>query len=136
MSTATADGLAERPSVPVFAGDRLTLQSVRTCQQVFSAAFIAHVEVSYDDEAHKNELCTPVPHPNTHLDFLRTTLENGMNGFVWGQDPELQKWLIDSRLDGFTQAPPADGSGEVAEATQRIAASAGRAIENLKALMA
>ena len=44
--------------MPVFAEDRITLQSVRTCQQVFSAAFIGHVEAAYDDEAHKNELCT------------------------------------------------------------------------------
>lgn len=38
----TADGLERRPQVqPVFTDGRITLQSVRTCQQVFSAALIA-----------------------------------------------------------------------------------------------
>ena len=85
----SADGLERRPPVPVFNGDRITLQSVRTCQQVFSAAFIAHVEASYPDNRVRNELCTPVPHPDSHLDWLRTTLSNGMNQARWGQDPEL-----------------------------------------------
>ena len=40
----TADGLAKREVVPVFGGDRITLQSLFMCQQVFSAAVIAHVE--------------------------------------------------------------------------------------------
>ena len=46
----SADGLARRNSVPVFDDQRIRLQSVRTCQQVFSAAFIAHVEAQYSDE--------------------------------------------------------------------------------------
>ena len=97
----SADGLERRPAVPVFNGDRITLQSVRTCQQVFSAAFIAHVEASYPDDRIRNELCAPVPHPDSHLDWLRTTLSNGMNQARWGQDPELLAWLADARLDGF-----------------------------------
>ena len=97
----SADGLEKRPPVPVFDGDRITLQSVRTCQQVFSAAFIAHVAASYPDNALRNELCTPVPHPDTHLDWLRTTLSNGMNQARWGQDPQLLAWLAEARLDGF-----------------------------------
>ena len=51
--------------VPVFGDDRIVLQTVRHCQQVFSAAFIGHVEASYDDQATKNELCTVVPHPDS-----------------------------------------------------------------------
>ena len=98
----TADGLAERPSRPVFSGDTLTLQAVRVCQQVFSAAFIAHVECRFDDEAKKNELCTPVPHPNTDRDFIRTTLQNAGNQALWSQDPALLTWLQRSRLDGFS----------------------------------
>ena len=59
----TADGLEQRPVVPVFDGNAITLQAVRTCQQVFSAAFIAHVEAAYSDETTKNELATVIPTP-------------------------------------------------------------------------
>ena len=97
-----ADGLARRPSKPVFDGDTITLQTVRHCQQVFSAALIAHVEVAYDDEAAKNELMQVVPHPNTAEDWLRTALGNMLNSARWREDPELLAWLSSARLDGFT----------------------------------
>lgn len=108
----TADGLANRPARPVFNGNHITLQSVRTCQQVFSAAFIAHIEVAKTDENDKNEICTPVPHPDTEIDYLRTSLGNAKNGAFWAADPDISRWLADSRLDGFSQAgikpPPPD----------------------------
>ncbi len=98
----TADGLARRPPEPVFAGNKITLQSVRTCQQVFSAAFIAHMEVVEQDEARKNVFCTPVPHPDTDIDYLRNTLADLANGATWSEDESLQAWMKASRLDGFS----------------------------------
>jgi hypothetical protein len=95
----SADGLERRPVKPVFDGSQLTLQAVRTCQQVFSAAFIAHCDLAFDDEAQKNKICNPVPHPDNHIDFLRTTLANTINGIVWSQYPDLKAWLGNARLD-------------------------------------
>jgi hypothetical protein len=111
-------------------GDQITLQAVRTCQQVFSAAFIAHCETAFTDEDEKNKICTPVPHPDNHIDFLRTTLSNTMNSMVWAQYPDLQTWLIDSRLDGFS-APnmPAPDPG----ASSAFVAIAGTAAQKLQA---
>ncbi len=43
----TADGAEKRPATPIFGTDRITLQSVRGCQQIFSASLIAHVEAAY-----------------------------------------------------------------------------------------
>ncbi len=103
----TADGLARRPTVPVFAGNRIVLQTVRHCQQVFSAAFIGHIEASYDDEATKNELCTVVPHPDSATDFMSTLLGSMMNAVRWGADPELADWLLHARLD-WSSTPDAD----------------------------
>ena len=118
----TADGLEKRPATPVFAGRDITLQSLRMCQQVFSAAFIGHIESAYDGEALKNELCMPVPHPDTPLDYLRTVVGNLLNAARWAQDAELQAWLRHSRLD-FLNAP--DAGGEVdEELAQRLAVAA------------
>ena len=98
----SADGLAKRPPQAIFQGQRITLQTVRFCQQVFSAAFIAHSEVAYADDAEKNTICTVVPHPDTAEDFIRVTLANTLNGAAWSQDPALAEWLADARLDGFS----------------------------------
>jgi len=105
-----ADGLARRPPAPVFAGRNITLQALRVCQQVFSAAFIAHIETKAGDEATKNRLCTPVPHPDSDIDFLRTTLGNALNQVAWMADAELVEWLRNSRLDVFTPSEQAMGN--------------------------
>jgi hypothetical protein len=95
----SADGLERRSGVPVFGDDRITLQSVRGCQQVFSAGLIAHVEVGYDDDSTKNSLCVPVPHPNTDLHWLDVTLAENRNEISWTERPELMDWLATSRLN-------------------------------------
>jgi hypothetical protein len=105
----TADGLERRPVVPVFDTNRLTLQTVRTCQQVFSAAFIAHVEAAYDDDAHRNTLCGVVPHPDAATDWIRAAYGNSLNSANWNADAELTAWLASARLDGFSsETPPSD----------------------------
>jgi hypothetical protein len=95
----TADGLARRPTAPVFDGPHITLQSVRPCQQVFSAAFIAHVEAAYADDPVKNDLCVPTPHPDRDVDLLENMIAHGRNAVRWNEDPALEAWLSGSRLD-------------------------------------
>lgn len=131
----SADGLSRQPAVPVFNGDQITLQSVRTCQQVFSAAFIAHVEVAYEDNAKKNEICTPIPHPDTDIDWLRTTLGNMENQVRWAAEPGLGAWLSSSRLNiqlGL-DGPPTAAQMEV---IMKIAQHREAAVTNLKRLLA
>ena len=128
----TADGLERRPVEPVFAEGKITLQSVRTCQQVFSAAFVGHIEACYDGIAAKNELCTPVPHPDSDTDFLRTTLANILNGARWSQEPELQEWLRNARLDGFTQ--PGDEEPDP-QAAEKMTLHGMGAIQNLQGFL-
>ena len=95
----SADGLEKRPAATVFDGSQITLQSIRGCQQVFSSGMIAHVETSYDDDETRNRLCQAVPHPNTDIDWLTTTLAEQRNQIAWFSDPELMNWLAEARLD-------------------------------------
>jgi len=66
----TAVGLGRGDVTSVFAGERITLQTVRTCQPVFSAALIGHVEAAYADDDTRNSLCAPIPNPEVPLDWL------------------------------------------------------------------
>ncbi|MEM8925217.1 MAG: NAD(P)/FAD-dependent oxidoreductase [Actinomycetota bacterium] len=107
----SADGLQRRPPVPIFDGDRITLQPVRTCQQVFSAAFIAHVALTRPDDDARNAVCGVVPHPNTDVDWARCFLASTLNSATWQGDPELQAWLRDARLDAFSGIRSTGGGG-------------------------
>jgi hypothetical protein len=40
-----------------------------------------------------------VPHPNTDIDWLTTTLAEQRNQITWFEDPELMNWLCVARLD-------------------------------------
>jgi len=127
----SAAGIPTHPSTPVFEGGRITLQWVRTCQPAFSAAFIGHVEASYDDEAEKNRLCTPIVPPTVPLDWLRTLQVELANRARWGADPGLADWMAASRLD------PIAGTirtrlGVDAEATEHL----GRYLTHMEPAMA
>ena len=102
----TADGAPQRPAKPVFDADCITLQAVRGCQQVFSAAFIAHVESAYDQDALKNELCAPIPHPDSDRDSLRLTHSDLRNQQRWLHDAELTDWLSSARLNLLAELLP------------------------------
>ncbi len=133
----TADGAVRDPATTVFGGDRITLQSVRGCQQVFSAALIAHVETTGYDAAVKNELCTPVPHPDSDLDWLRPSIADNRNQLRWLEDPELAAWLAASRLDvvGRMSRPLPDKPRVREKALGLLRLTVGAATENLEKLL-
>ena len=95
----TADGLGDKAPTPVFDGDLITLQTVRTCQPAFSASVIGHVEAAYGDDDTRNAFCGPVPYPHVPADWLRMMLTFNRNQLQWFTDPELMAWLDEARLN-------------------------------------
>ena len=124
----TADGAEKRPATTIFDGNQITLQSVRGCQQIFSAALIAHVEAAYHDDPVKNGLCVPLPHPDTDLDWLRVAQADYANQLRWLDDPDLTAWMSAARLDLFGHLighllPPASAKPRVRDRILGIAKS-------------
>lgn len=133
----SADGLERRPAIPMFDGDHITVQTVRACQQVFSAAFVAHVEAAYDDEQIKNELCGVVPHPDSDIDWLRVQLGNSLNRARWNADAELSAWLEAARLDGFSGPLPEGGlDDEQNRIVTSLLVNSEASVSNLQRLLA
>ncbi|MEO0367943.1 MAG: NAD(P)-binding protein [Pseudomonadota bacterium] len=122
---------------PVFQGELITPQTVRVVQPVFSAAFIAHIEATIEDEATKNEICTVVPLPNHAEDWLRVNAAQMQNQFVWSKVPGLREWLISNRLDGFTALTVPDENTTPAEleVLGKLKAAIPAAVKNLPNLM-
>ncbi|MBT9466316.1 MAG: NAD(P)-binding protein [Hydrogenophaga sp.] len=114
----SAGGLPRGPVQAVFQGQRIVPQYVRRCSPAFSAAFIAHLEATLDDEHEKNALCEPVLVPQVPIDWLRMHLQTAKNQQRWSPRPELQDWFRRSRLEAYTdlfermqsQADPAWGA--------------------------
>jgi len=133
----SAKGVAPRPVRPIFEGDRITVQFVRTCQPAFSAAFIAFVEAHYEAEAKKNALCGVVQSPERDVDWMSMMLANIMNAFAWSTEPVLQQWLSQARLNGFSglHKPNEALKPEQRAARQRLRVATPGAVANLRRLL-
>ncbi len=99
----SASAISNTVMKPIFAGNVITPQTVRSYQPVFSAAFIAHVEASYATEAEKNRICSVVPLPNHDTDWIRMMAALMSNQYAWSQDPNIGKWLLQNRLDAVSK---------------------------------
>nr|HMS63592.1 hypothetical protein [Solirubrobacteraceae bacterium] len=89
-----------------------------------SAALLAHLELLDLDDARRNRICTPVPHPEHVLDLasaLVTTSQNMLNS-----NRHMALWLRRTRLFLGHHAPAHRyllGSGRLAMIQRRAAAS-------------
>ncbi len=134
----TADGLPQRPPKPVFDGDTITLQTVRPCQQTFSAAFIAHIEASVENDEARNEYCRVITNPDTSFDWLQVNYAMMLNQRQWAANDEIRDWLSNCRLDfiGRATAEKPQETVETAELLRRAGDHVGAAMANMKALLA
>lgn len=102
----TANAVKRMPPVPVFQEGKITLQCVRSCQQIYSAALIAHVESTYNDRVLKNKMCGPVPMPDVPVDFPLAMLLTNLNTIQWIQHPKTYAWVRNSRLNMYKDLLP------------------------------
>jgi hypothetical protein len=133
----SAAGIPAKPSTPVFSGNRITPQWIRTCQPAFSAALIGHIEASYDDEDEKNRLCAPISPPAVPDDWLRMFKQELQNRLLWTQYPELEAWITNCRLDPFRKQVIASLPADTTAAAHlgRYAANVGPAAAKLEELL-
>jgi NAD(P)-binding Rossmann-like domain len=134
----TASAVDKQSIEPVFQGSRIAVQLLRAPLVVQSAALTAFVEVHGADDAHKNQLCTPVPFPRNLAGFARATQVSMMNQFQWAQDKTLRQWMRESRLDGFGKMVSEIDKTDIDKLTvlDRLRQNAAAAMANMPKLMA
>jgi hypothetical protein len=129
----SASGIRSRPTVPVFDERRITLQPIRTCQQCFSSALIAHIELTHDDDAHKNALARPIALPIRSTEWLPMFVANLANQSAWASHAGVREWTSKSRLDVGRRTSPL--SSEEHAVLQKFKASVSPALANAAMLM-
>jgi hypothetical protein len=115
-----APGVPQRPALPIFDGDRITLQGIRLGLPAFAAAMTAFVEAHRDDDAERNRLCPPNPYPDTDLDWVRATLTAMNADYAWSKEPDIVAWLDGSRLNPTSGLAARAGEPQVQQAMQRF----------------
>jgi hypothetical protein len=130
----TALGLRDAPAVPIFQGGRIVLQQVRHLSPSFNAALVGFVEAHRDDDADKNRLCPPNPYPAGIADWPRMVSRTWRTERRWLSEPDVARWVAESRLNLLQALPDHLGEPAVQLALQRYLANVGPAIERLRAL--
>ena len=132
----TAEGLRPVSPRPVFETDRITPQYVTIGVAPWSAATIAAIEASGQDETRQNDLCPPVAFTGDASSLLPISLA-GIAGLVArSAEPELAVWTERCRLNPARGAAEQLDDPKVQEAFTSLAANIGSALQNLERLVA
>lgn len=131
-----AAGLSRAPTVPIFTGDRITLQSIRTGLLPFASALAGFVEATRDDVAEKNRLCPPSRQPDVPLDWLSGTLTGMKADHLWSKEPDITEWLERTRLHPSRGLRQRSDDPRVQQASVRFGANVRPALTNLERLWA
>ena len=119
----TAAGLRLSPARPVFDGDRITLQQVRTCQPTFNAALLGFIEASDRDDAERNRVAPPNPYPNVPHDWIIGTYISMSAQQMWNDEPDIVTWLAGARLNAVSAMNDHFGEPEMQSALGRYVAN-------------
>jgi len=130
----TALGLRNPPPAPIFQPGRIVLQQVRHLSPSFNAALAGFVEAHREDDAEKNRLCPPNPHPIGMEDWPRMVSRTWRTERRWLSEPDVAAWVASSRLNLLRALPEHVAEPEVRTALERYLTHVGPAIERLEQL--
>lgn len=99
----TASCLPDRPSVPVFQPGKIVLQMIRHPLIPFSCAKIAFLESVAMEDEERNTLTAPMRFTKTLDGFMLAMGIDLQNRARELAHPLLQRWLEQSRLNGFAR---------------------------------
>ena len=132
----SAAGLRTKPARPVFGDDMITLQQIRACQPVFSAALTGYVEATRDDDASKNLICPANRYPDAAADWIPVTRTAQRAEITWATDPDLSAWMQRSRLNATSGMADHHEDPQMKSALGRYFSNIEPAINKLETLMA
>jgi hypothetical protein len=132
----SAAGLRTNPARAVFNGGLITLQQIRACQPVFSAALTGYVEATRDDDARKNLICPANRYPDAAVDWIPLTCTAQRAEIIWATDPDLSSWMQRSRLNATCGMADHQADPQMKSALARLFTNIEPAINKLEMLMA
>lgn len=128
------EGLKQRPLVPIWGPEAITLQPVRAGFPCFGAGLAGYVEATRGDDAEKNRVCLPSPFGNSLRDWARMNVLGFRNAAAFGAEPDIADWSHRVAVNPARIPPGHPGSPALDAARDRIAASTTPAVDRLAQL--
>jgi hypothetical protein len=110
---------------------------IRPYQPTFSAAMIAHLEATVEDETLKRAATGVTPMIDTVDDWIERRLQGVLNQTAWNEIEGLSAWINGCRLDAVGRAVSALDPSDAAkmEIMGRLQAATPAAVENMRRLV-
>ncbi len=126
-----ASGLRYPPMVPIWAPDRIRVQTIRAGFPCFNAALAGYVEATRDDDRERNRLCPPNTLPDNLTNWTQMQVRGTLATRAFGAEPDIAAWanacaLNPARIDPAQRDEPA-----VREAIARLAREADRGLTRM-----
>jgi NAD(P)-binding Rossmann-like domain len=132
----SAPGLRGKLGRPVFSDNLITLQQIRACQPVFSAALTGYVQAARNDDMHKNRICPANQYPDAAMDWIPLTCTAQRAEIIWATDPDVSSWMQRSRLNATRGLADHQDDPQMKSALTRLFANIEPAINKLEKLIA
>ena len=121
-----ASGLQYPPLVPLWARDKIRLQTIRAGFPCFNAALAGYVEATRDDDRERNRLCPPNTLPDSLASWARMQVRGSIAARTYGAEPDIADWsshcaLNPARIEASQRENPAvqTAAARLAEVTER-----------------
>ena len=129
-----ADGLKQRPRLPVWQPEVITLQPVRAGFPCFGAALVGYVEATRADDAEKNRLCPPSSFGNSLADWARMNVLGFRASAAFGAEPDVKDWTDRIALNPARVPPDQPRTPGLDAVLGRLAAAVPPALARLETL--
>ena len=119
-----ASGLQYPPQVPIWAPDRIRIQTIRAGFPCFNAALAGYVEATRDDDGERNRLCPANSLPDSLASWARMQVQGTMATRAFGAEPDIAAWVNACALNPARVQPAERELPAVQGAAARVAAAA------------
>lgn len=129
-----ASGLPQPPIVPIWAPDRIRIQTSRAGFPCFCAALVGYVEATRDDDRERNRVCPSNGYPNTLRDWAAMQARGAAATAAFGAERDIASWANGCHLNPSRVDPNERDHPTVRAAFSRLAGVAGPGLARLTAL--
>lgn len=129
-----ASGLQYPPMRPIWAPDRIRLQTIRSGFPCFNAALAGYVEATRDDDRDRNRLCPPNILPDSLQSWARMQVRGTLANRSWGAESDIAAWAHTCALNPARILPAQRSHPAVLAASARLAAVSERGVMRMAEL--
>jgi len=116
-----AAGLRDKPAVPIWGEDGITVQPIRSGFPCFGAALGGYVEATREADEEKNRLCPSTPYCDSPVTWARMMVLGARATTSFGSEADIHGWAQDCVLNPARVAPEDRERPDVLAAQGRMA---------------